>query len=283
MSGLERISIGLRTFLRDEKLFRSIDDIRRTMPEVKMIIADDGEQTEEKDSIYAELIRDNHKVIICPFDSGFGFKANRIADALDTEFCLISSDDFSHGEANVRLGIEKLMATLNECPELDIVSGRVNNRQYEMFLDDMKETVREDYADTEPKLFCDGKPVQPRYYGVHLTVNYSLIRRSVFFKTISISGPKLTIFEGRSNIGWDSNCKIGGGEHGAFFLDLKRAGFKVGYVPGVNINQQIGQDSERYRQHRNRARSPERPCFEKRGIRKYVLANGIVDYERKEQ
>ena len=75
----------------------------------------------------------------------------------------------------------------------------------------------------------------------------------------------------------------GDGDHGAWFLDVKRAGFKVGYVPGVFISQQSGRDSERYQQFRRRANNPERSCFVKRGITKYVLGNGHVDYEKEKQ
>ena len=101
----------------------------------------------------------------------------------------------------------------------------------------------------------------PWFYEVDLTVNFSLIRQEVFKK-----------------VRWDDDVKIGGGEHGSWFLDVKRAGFKVAFVPGVNINEQSLRSSTEYRQFRARANSPERPCFERRGIKRYVLGNGSVDY-----
>src|ERR1700691_2948142 len=90
----ENLSIGVRTFLRDDKLFRVIEDVRRTLPGAQLIIADCGEMTEEKDSLYAELEREGHIHIDLPFDSGFGRMSNEIVDHLDRPYLLIASDDF---------------------------------------------------------------------------------------------------------------------------------------------------------------------------------------------
>lgn len=275
---LERVTIGIKTLLRDAKLFRSLADIRRTMPEAKIIVADDGEQNEEKDGVYADLIREGHKVIICPYDSGFGFKSNQIAAALDTEFLLISCDDFNHGEPDVRMGIEKMLEVLDWHPELDVVSGRVNSKRYEMYLIERqpdewyeRELEMENYLSFGSPIMCD------------LTVNYSLIRRKVFYKEGIVTDKNGSYWsEYRTMLGWDNDQKIGQGEHGAFFIDLKRSGHKVGYVPGVNINTQPGDDSFQYNTFRRRACAPERECFKRRGIKKYILANGQIDYEEKQ-
>ncbi len=259
MSNLSDVSILLKTFLRDEKLFNSINAIRRNMPQIQMIIADDGEQTEEKDGVYADLVREGHKIIILPFDSGFGKKSNAGIAALDRPFLLVSSDDFCHTPSSVKVGIEKMLSVLDQNPELSIVSGRLGNRgPYEFHLVEHDGVVEElpihpwDY-EYGPYVPCD------------VTVNYSLIRREVFQK-----------------VRFDDEEIIGEGGHGAFFYDCKKAGIKVGYVPGVEISEQTGQDSERYRQYRLRACGPSRKCFEKRGIRKWVLGSGQVDYERKD-
>jgi hypothetical protein len=278
-----RVSIGIKTFLRDGKLFRTVDDIRRNLPGAQMIIADDGEMTEEKDSIYAELIREGHKVLIFSFDSGFGFKSNQIANALDREFLLVGSDDFDFSPPSVAVGIEKMVAVLDGNPTLSVVSGRVDKRPYEFYLEDYglgtieERRVRLRLARESESMLLIQEPIP-----CDLTVNYSLIRRKVFWTEGFITDVDGVYWEPkRTSIGWDNDVKIGGGEHGAFFIDLKRAGIKVGWVPGVNIDQQPGEDSERYRQFRRRALAPQRPCFERRGIRKYVCGNGIIDYEER--
>jgi hypothetical protein len=259
MSDLSKVTIGIKTLLRDSKLFVALDGIRRTMPEVKIIVADDGIMTEEKDGIYAELIRDGHQVILCDFDAGFGYKSNRIAGALKTEYLLVGSDDFDFSPTKVREGIEKLLEVLEHNEELSIVSGRVNHRPYEFDLIDEGNTVIE-----VPKNYFADELLW--YAEVDLTVNYSLIRNDTF-----------------EYVGWDDGPgapKIGGGEHGSFYVDCKRTGLKVAWVPNVNIKEQAGEDSIEYRSLRNRARLKNRPCFAKRGIERYILGNGTVDYDQ---
>jgi hypothetical protein len=274
---LNRVSIGIKTFLRDFKLTRTIDAIRRNMPEAQLLIADDGEMTEEKDSLYAELTREGHKVFILPFDSGFGKKANKIIDNLDRDLLLVGSDDFDFSPASVRLGIEALVATLDENPELSIVSGRLGNRgPYEFHL------LEDDGVITE----WPTQPFMTQYYAGYVecdvTVNYSLIRRSVFWTEGWVTGVDGPYWQPkRTEIGFDDEEIIGEGGHGAFFYDCKKANIKVAYVPGVEISEQTGRDSEQYRKYRFRACGPSRKCFEKRNIKRWVLGNGTVDYEAK--
>lgn len=272
----DRIAIGIKTFLRDEKLFRAIDGIRRNLPGAQMIIADDGEHTKEKDGLYAELIKEGHKVFILPFDSGFGIKSNRILDSLDREFLLVGSDDFDFAPASVAVGIKKMLAVLDGAPELSVVSGRLANRgPYEFNLADSGHTI------TEIPCNFDEYPSNVVAATCDLTVNYSLIRRSVFWtEGLDTNENGTGWIEKRTNIAFDDEEVIGEGGHGTFFLDCKRAGFKVGFVPGVEISEQTGEDSPRYRQYRARANRPSRKCFDKRGIKRWILGNGIIDYDK---
>lgn len=251
-----KVSVMIKTFLRDPLLYNCIINIPNALPKCTMIIVDDGYIGLDKQEDYARLVRRGHKVITLPFDSGFGAKSNAAVSVLDTPYMLIASDDFDFSQFSAQDGVMRLLYTLEEYPDIDIASGRVNNRPYEFNLLDEGSTITE----------VDAKiPDNPKQYvnPCDLTVNYSLVRSKVFQK-----------------IGWDDGIKIGGGEHGAFFLDVKRAGFKVAYISGVNINEQLNRrPSDEYLNFRNRARSPERPCFKKRGIKKYVMASGQIDYE----
>jgi len=261
---LEKVSISLKTLLRDQKLYRSIQAIRDTMPEAQMIIADDGEMTEEKDGIYADLIREGHQVIILPFDSGFGMKSNRIAAALNRPYLLISSDDFDHRPPEVRKGIEQLLEVL-ENTDMDIASGRVNNGAYEFNLEfqDGGSTV------IEHAVRIQSNP-KPWFVECDLTVNYGLYKKQVFKSKY----PSLN-----DRIHWLDDVKIGGAEHSMIYIQAKQFGYKVCYVPGVNINEQREPDSARYRQYRMRSGNPERPCHDYVGVKKYILGSGQVDYD----
>jgi hypothetical protein len=255
MPDLSKVAIGIKTLLRDGALFNTIQAIRDTMPEVQMIIADDGEMTEEKDGIYADLQREGHKTIVLPFDSGFGKKSNTIATINTRPYLLIGSDDFDFRPQSVRGGIEKMVDVLDNAL-IDIAGGRVFG-PYEFFLEEKNGVVKEIPLRVDEKAW---------YNECDLTVNYCLIRSNI-------------LGFGSGQVHWDDDVKIGGGEHGAFFIDVKRAGYKVAYVPGVQISEQKNVSSQRYQSYRARSGNPARPCFIRRGITEYILGNGRVDYK----
>jgi hypothetical protein len=262
MYDLSNVSVGIRTFLRDEALKDAISGIQETMPEVEIVIADDGRPSAEKDCLYYDLNDSgDHFASYYPFDSGFGFKSNRIVENFSEKYLLIGSDDFDFRPASVRYGIEKLTWTLDNYPDLDIVSGRVNDWPYEFYLHYNEDGT--EVKEVPANNFCYDLTKLP-YLPVDLTVNYNLIRRKVFDK-----------------VSWDEVIKIGGGEHFGFYADCKEHGYKVAWVPGVSIKQQPRRDPDEYRVYRARANDPARPAFDSRGIRKYTLGDGRIDYERK--
>ena len=130
MADLSKVSIGIKTFLRDSHLFDAIAAIRSTMPQVQIVIADDGRLTEEKQKLYSELRQNGHVIGEFAFDSGFGMKSNWIAQNFCRDYLLIASDDFDFHPASVVRGIEKLMDVLDNT-DVDIASGRVNGQPYE--------------------------------------------------------------------------------------------------------------------------------------------------------
>ena len=254
MADLSKVSIGIKTFLRDSHLFDAIAGIRAAMPEVEMVIADDGRLTEDKAKLYEELKSEGHVVSVMLFDSGFGYKSNWIAQHFRRDYLLIASDDFDFRPPSVVRGIEELADVLDKT-DVDVASGRVNGHPYEFDLEDLGDKIIE-----HPVVIP--KDPEPWFVRCDLTVNYGLMKRRVFEK-----------------VGWDDDVRIGGGEHGSLYADIKRAGFKVAYAPRVNINTQRRPDPPEYRPYRRRALSPERPCFRRRGIKTYILGNGQVDYQ----
>jgi glycosyltransferase involved in cell wall biosynthesis len=257
MADLSKVSIGIKTFLRDSHLRDAIAGIEKNFSACEIVIADDGRFDQDKDEMYRELRSEGHLVEDLPFDSGFGFKSNWIAQHFRRDYLLVASDDFDFHPPEVVRGIEKLVDVLDHT-DVDIASGRVNNWPYEFDLEDFGDTI------IEHQIRMHGGSEKLWFIGCSLTVNYSLMKRFVF-----------------SQVMWDNDVKIGGGEHGAFFVDAQRGSLKTAYVPGVNINTQKKLDPLEYRPYRLRALCSERPCFVKRGIKKYVLGDGRIDYEEK--
>jgi hypothetical protein len=252
---LSRVAIGIRTFLRDDKIRRALAGIQTTMSEAKIIVADCGENTNRKEVMYQSLIKDGHTIIRLPYDAGFGAMTNTLIDALDRDFLLIASDDFDFAPSYVRQGIEKMQEVL-DTTDVDIAAGRVKQHgAYEFSLEDRGDTVIEHRIDTNVT-------PTPWYIDVDLSVNYCLFKRRVFEK-----------------VRWEPDVKIQGGEHGAQFIKIKRAGFKVAFVPGAEIAEQEGEDSLEYKKMRSRHTDPPRVCFDRIGVKRYVLGSGQVDYD----
>lgn len=255
VNALSRVAVMVKTFLRDGYLIRTVEGLKKTMPEAKIVIVDDGYESRHKITMYANLRRDGHTCSWLPFDSGFGAKANEAVKHCDREYVLIASDDFAMGQEHIRADVTRMVETLDQVSTLDIVSGRVNNNPYESTLTEAGDQVFERQGYTSEESCQAGA-----YKRCDLTVNYCLIRRELLDK-----------------IRWDEDVKIGGGEHGMFYLDVKRAGGKVAYLPGVNVNELPGNipgwQHTDYPNYRGRARTPGRPCALRRGVAKYWMGD----------
>lgn len=257
-SHLSKVCIVIKTFLRDGYLLRTIEGIRKNLPECKIVIVDDGYSSKAKVTLFSQLRQEGHACEVMPFDSGFGAKANEAVRFCDRPFVLIGSDDFAFGQAHVRADVIRMVETLEQT-DLDLVSGRVNNNNYESVLTELDGEVWERKGYRTEESCAAGK-----FNRCDLTVNYSMIRRTLLNK-----------------VGWDGDVKIGGGEHGMFFLDIQRAGGKVAYLPGVNIEEMPhnipGWQMSTYPDFRGRAKQPGRICAKRRGISKYHLTCGTVE------
>lgn len=257
----EKVCILMKTFLRDGFLLKSVQGVLQQMPSAKIVIVDDGRESNFKISWYSNMRRSGHVAAWLPFDSGFGAKANHGVGICDRPYVLIASDDFNFDDPKASVGVQKLVEVLDVNPEVSIASGRVNSNPYEADLEIVGDECFEKRAQLDSSRWSSVTPGGARYYKVDLTVNYSLIRREVFDKCR-----------------WDGGeVKIGGGEHGAFYLDLKQEGFTTVYVEGVNVNELKGTtdwSSAEYHKYRARARTPGRSCLRRRGINKFHLMGG---------
>lgn len=263
MSDLSKVSVLVKTFLRDGYLSDCVYDLRTHFPESKIAVIDDGHRTPVKDTLYQQLRDGGHVAEYMPFDSGFSAKSDFAIQYYTTPYVLIGSDDFNFAAPGVRAGVEKLVNVLDENPALGVASGRVNDVPYEGFLEAYAPgKVRErriSYATVEHT------SIGVQYYYCDLTVNYSLLRVSML----------------RSGVSWGNHdIKIGGGEHAAFFLAVKARGWLVAYVPGVSISEYPYNPSKvdpSYGAMRGRARTPGRPALLRAGVTHYCLFDGTVE------
>lgn len=255
---LSKVSVMVKTFLRDGYLLACLQGLERNFRDCKYVIVDDGWSTPEKVFKYAELNAMGHSCTVMPFDSGFGAKANRAIEYCDRPYVLIGSDDFDFSDPRVRPGINKMTQVLDHNPSIGVVSGRVDGRPYEFCWAEEPGQLRE-----VRHFYGTANMHDVVFHSCDLTVNYSLVRREVF-----------------DVVRWDEDVKIGGGEHAAFFLDVKRAGWRVAVVDGAVIYQFKHNPTwqhKTYGEMRGRARTSGRPCLKRRGVDRYILANGVTE------
>lgn len=258
---LNRVTVMIKTFLRDGYLLACLEGLRRNFPDTKVVVADDGWSSPEKVTKYAELIAQGHECIWLPFDSGFGAKSNAALDRCDTEYVLIGSDDFDFSDNRVRPGICKMIAILDANPSIGVASGRVDGNPYESCLDIVGPEVRERAGHHATQAMGD-----TQFHLCDLTVNYSLIRRK--------------LFEEPQKIRWENDIKIGGGEHGAFFVDVMRAGWRVCVVEGAVVYQFKHSPNwmhPAYVRYRHRAAEPGRLALRRRGIERWICQDGRIE------
>src|ERR1051326_2328175 len=165
------LSIGIKTFLRDDHLRLAIWGIQRNFPGAQMIIVDDGYPSNAKDTKYHDLRREGHICTYMTFDSGFGAKSNKMVSFLERPMLLIGSDDFIYDEEAAESVAGMMIASEHG---LDVASGRVNNRPYEFNFEVSK--LDNDYQIKEVPVGEHGRnPIE-----CDLTVNFSVIQKEVF-------------------------------------------------------------------------------------------------------
>jgi glycosyltransferase involved in cell wall biosynthesis len=250
MATLKDVSILVTTFLRDGYLFNCLELLQKYLPECPVIVVDDGDASEKKSVLtahtaYCKLL----------FDSGLPAKRNAGVALCQTQYLLLFCDDFAASD-EARIGILKLLKTLEDFPELSIASGRVNNYAYEGFLEYKEGEYIRQYWIKEHFPICYGEA-----RGCEITVNYFLMRVADLREIL-----------------WTPELKIGG-EHGDYFLMLKNAGKKVAWVPDVNIMTIWMPDGAdpRYQAYRDRAVDLGHRIFkEKWNVPKFISFNGEV-------
>lgn len=198
---LQDITILITSFLRPGYLAECLKRVKANLPECRVVVVDD--------SFNDRWIEASNGVVTMhlPFDSGLPAKRNLGVKLCQTKYMLLGCDDFDFSTKEARDGIERMAIILDTFPEVDVAAGRVHNQPYEGFL-----TLQPGEYVREHRLVPEGNEL---FYTVDLTVNYFLARTDRI-------------------VPWDARMKIGG-EHFDWFWQMKLAGRRTVWVPGVNI------------------------------------------------
>ena len=215
-----KIAIGIKTFMREETLFKTLDSIEKYFPYAyRLYIADDGGISDEKEYRYQQLEIQGHVVIRLPFNSGLSFGRNAIVQRVIEPYVLIMDDDILLTDSE---SIEKMKQVLDSSEDIGLCAGMIylpngecfggHNYSRGIMLEINKGALfrhssRGKLAKADGILFNYADQV----------VNFFLAKRAVF-----------------KSVTWDSRIKIEF-EHIDFFLQLKKTHWKAVVCLGTNL------------------------------------------------
>jgi hypothetical protein len=248
----------VKTFLRDDCLYRCVKSLIDSYPGIRIAVADDGRMTDDKRDFYDMLESFGHKVMLLPFDCGLPVGRNRLMESVGTKYILVGDDDFYY---DAKCDIGKLVGLLDAEPGLDVACGAVmesgNVRHYEGTLEFSGRNLHiKRLTTTTPNL--TGKT---DWFPVDIGFN--------FFVACT---------ERIMAVPWEETIKVAY-EHSSWFIDLKLAGRKVAYVPDVRVihkHPDMEAPSDEYRMARMR-RTDRDAFFAKYGWLTVTDMRGFVD------
>src|SRR5437867_377156 len=96
---MDSVTALIKTFLRDKELFLCVESLRKSFPELPIIVADDGHPSYVKEA----FMRGNGvEYYLLPFNQGCPAGKNFLVDRCHTPYCLLGDDDFYYTpEANL--------------------------------------------------------------------------------------------------------------------------------------------------------------------------------------
>ena len=207
------LSIAIKTFMREDSLFRLLNSIDQYLPNYKIYIADDSDQSGQKEIKYAELKEKGHQVILLPFDVGLSAGRNILMNAIQEPYILLCDDDFILEEDN---GVMETLKILKKRPDIGIITGVLHCGNdvtgFENFTGDWEDNIR------------------PTKKGN----NFFIARKSMF-----------------SDVMWNMKYKINK-EHADFFKRVEKTKWKVYFCPLLRANHENRMPTGEYHKFRTR-------------------------------
>jgi len=207
-----KIAIGIKTFYREESLFKTLDSIKKYFPlPYRLYIADDGEISDRKEYRYQQLENEGHVIIRLPFNSGISVGRNEIIKKSIEDYILIMDDDIAIQDSK---SIINMKVALEAKDNIGVCSGILfsENGDY-LTSESYQKGVRFEIDrgmlfrhPGEKKIYKAGDSM---YVYADQVVNFFLAKRAVF-----------------DDVMWDDRIKVEW-EHLDFFLKLKETKWKA--------------------------------------------------------
>lgn len=208
----KEIAIGIKTFLRENALFKTLDAIEKHFKfPYRLYIADDGSISPEKQYVYQHLETQGHEIINLPFNSGISVGRNQIVKRVKEDYLLIMDDDII---IQNYMSIENMKKVLDGNEDIGLCSGMLvaengdymTNINYQKGLRfEINKGLLFRYPSVKKLYKTDGA----LFVYADQVVNFFLAKMKLF-----------------DDVKWDDRIKVEW-EHLDFFLQLKNTKWKV--------------------------------------------------------
>lgn len=212
---LDKVTIVIKTFNRPYHLDRLIKSILTFYPNIKIIIANDG-----NDNIDYNI--ENIKVYNLPFNLGIAYGRNFLVEAVTSDYLITLDDDFIVTEKSNFLLLQNLICN----SEYDIIGGTVFcvDKGERHFEGTIKFTENSIFV---KRIICEFDNKIQKCDVIH---NFFIAKRTAFL-----------------SVKWDNNLK--NYEHLDFFIQAIGK-LKIGYYPLVEITHNQNPKYEHYLKYR---------------------------------
>lgn len=204
----KEIAIGIKTFLREETLFKTLESFETFCPfHYRFYVADDGRVSDKKQYRYYNLEKNGHEVLRLPSDSGISFGRNAIVKMAKESYILITDDDINL----ITEDTLKQMKTILDCNDkIGLVSSTLKNWNGQGFggSDNYSKGLKFDIENgmlIRTPALKDVKTYRGiRYVIADQVVNFFLAKKELF-----------------EDVRWDDRIKVEY-EHMDFFLEMQK-------------------------------------------------------------
>ena len=211
---MKNLTAVLISFMRPEYTTECVKSLRETCPDIKILV---GENAQYNKDLHNFIKKHGGHYVVMPFDSGVCFARNRLVELADTDYILVSDDDFYYDKG---AKVKEMLRFMRYNKKYALIGGRIFEKGKVLDYQGMI-NIYPDHFDYVPLDFTKNKKCRfsgLEYQDADITFNYFVARRKDII-----------------DIKWDEKIKVAY-EHSDWFIGLKKAGGRrVAFTPNAIV------------------------------------------------
>ena len=201
------------SFLRPVYTIACIQSLRRTYPEINIVVGENGEFDNELAKVCEQV---GAKYVQLPYDSGVCVGRNMLMQHVKSKYVLVGDDDFYYDE---NTGADKMLQLLETNQGVDLIGGRIRENGI----------VRNYQGSIE----INGRMLVNRPIDIE-RAEYQTTADLRFVKTDLVFNFFIARVDRIWNIPWDDQIKVAY-EHESWFIDLQKNNINVYFTPDAIV------------------------------------------------